>query len=76
MDAVMVMGALIAVAIASGLWGHDSRETIRSKEEELAAYGVSWLDLENADAHACDASRPLTLATDSATGHRNGVHAP
>lgn len=42
---------MIAAAVLLALWvlairyGYDSRDGIRSKEQELAAYGVSWRDL-------------------------------
>jgi hypothetical protein len=36
---VVLVGALLVV---SGRWGYDSRESIRSKEQELAAWGFRW----------------------------------
>ena len=37
--------ALIALGMLSIRFGYDSRSGPRSKEEELAAYGMSWEDL-------------------------------
>ena len=42
MDAVLVCGFFIALALAAPRWGYDSRRYPRSREEELAAHGVSW----------------------------------
>jgi len=39
-----ILVPFIALAVLSLLWGNDSRETIRSEEEELASYGVTWPD--------------------------------
>jgi hypothetical protein len=36
---VVVVGALVVVAAR---WGYDSRESIRSKEQDLAAWGFRW----------------------------------
>ena len=42
---------MIATAVLLVLWilalryGYDSRDSMRSKEQQLAAYGVSWRDL-------------------------------
>lgn len=76
MDAIVLLGLLTSLAVAAVRWGHDSRDTIRSKEEGLATYGVSWLDLEEDATDVCDASHRLALAADYAAGHHNGVHTP
>lgn len=47
MEAIMALVLLIALGGASLRWRYDSRESIHSKEQELAAYGVSWRDLRN-----------------------------
>ena len=74
MEAIVLLGLLTSLAVASMRWGHDSRDTIHSKEEELACYGVSWRDLADDGA---DLSRPLVLPPDLAARHVNGVvHAP
>lgn len=42
------MIALVAIALLAALWvlmvrhGHDSRDGLRSKEQDLASYGVTW----------------------------------
>lgn len=45
MEAIVLLGSLIGLAIASAQWGADSRPGLRSKEHELALYGVSWQEL-------------------------------
>jgi hypothetical protein len=42
---VIAVLALIALGMLSIRFGYDSRSGPRSKEEELAAYGMSWEDL-------------------------------
>ena len=41
----LVVLALVALGMLSMRFGHDSRGGPRSKEEQLAAYGMSWEDL-------------------------------
>lgn len=45
MEAIVLLGLVTSLAAASMRWGYDSRETIRSKEQELASYGVTWEEL-------------------------------
>ena len=45
MEAIALLGLVIAVGLAAQRWGCDSRERPRSKEHELALCGVSWEDL-------------------------------
>ena len=73
MEAIVVFSLLTSLAVASVLWGHDSRETIRSKEQELASYGVSWNDLAIVESRS---SWPVILPPEYAAGHLNGVGAP
>ena len=47
MDAVIVAGLLATLVLASARWGYDSREGIRSKEQDLAARGYTWEDLDS-----------------------------
>jgi hypothetical protein len=42
MDALLVLGLLIAVALAAPRWGADSRPAICSKDRALAGWGVTW----------------------------------
>lgn len=44
MALIIILVPFIALAVLSLLWGYDSRETSRSKEEELASYGMTWPD--------------------------------
>jgi hypothetical protein len=56
MDALIVLGLLIALAVAAPRWGRDSRNAARSKEQELASYGLSWEEIHAAGAAARDRS--------------------
>jgi hypothetical protein len=42
MELVLALGALCALGLLAARWGVDSRETLHSKEQELAALGLSW----------------------------------
>ncbi len=42
MDLLIIVALVGALLVASGRWGYDSREGIRSKERELAAWGFTW----------------------------------
>jgi hypothetical protein len=42
MELIVLIGLLIALAVASALWGADSRVSLPSKEWEQAALGLSW----------------------------------
>jgi hypothetical protein len=45
---ILILVALVGVLfVVSGCWGYDSRDGIRSKEQDLAARGFRW---ENASA--------------------------
>lgn len=48
MENLIVFGFLIALAVASGWWGDDSRDRVHSQEEELTSNGVSWWNPSNA----------------------------
>jgi hypothetical protein len=48
MEAVALLGFVIAVGIAAQRWGYDSRDRPRSHEHELALCGVSWEELTDA----------------------------
>ena len=50
MEAIIVLGALFAVCALAARFGHDSREPLLSKEQEFAAYGMTWLDREEGQA--------------------------
>lgn len=73
MEAIVVFSLLTSLVVASVLWGHDSRKTIRSKEQELASYGVSWNDLAIIESRP---SWPVIVPAEYAVGHLNGVGAP
>ena len=73
METIVVFSLLTSLAVASVLWGHDSRETIRSKEQELASYGVSWNDLHIGEGRSW---WPVMPPAEYAAGHLTGVGAP
>lgn len=52
MDAIVVLGLLIALAVAAPRWGCDSRDAARSKEQDLASFGLSWIEIRAAGAAA------------------------
>jgi hypothetical protein len=47
MDAILILGLLVGLALAAPRWGRDSRSGLRSKEQELAINGFSWLGPPN-----------------------------
>lgn len=42
---LMIAAVLLVLWVLAIRYGYDSRDGIRSKEQELAAHGVSWRDL-------------------------------
>jgi hypothetical protein len=42
LDVIVIVALLCVVAFLAVRFGHDSRETAHSKEEQLAALGVVW----------------------------------
>jgi hypothetical protein len=42
MDALLILGLLIALALAAPRWGVDTRRRLESEEDALAARGVVW----------------------------------
>ena len=42
MEALVVVGLLVALAVAAPRWGVDSRSTLASRELEQATFGLSW----------------------------------
>ena len=36
---------LLALWVLAARYGYDSRDGMRSKEEDLASYGITWRDL-------------------------------
>ncbi len=45
MDAIVVIGLLLALVAASSLWACDSREGFSSEEQSLARRGVTWSEV-------------------------------
>jgi hypothetical protein len=45
MEAIGFVVALAILGLLAARFGRDSRQGLRSKEHELAAYGVTWADL-------------------------------
>jgi hypothetical protein len=56
---LIVLGG--ALLVLSGRWGYDSRENIRSKEQELAAWGFRW------EGPSADAARELRARREANT---------
>lgn len=44
-EAIVVLSLLLALDLVAARWGRDSRAGPRTKEQDLAGYGVSWRDL-------------------------------
>jgi hypothetical protein len=42
MDALLILGLLIALALAAPRWGADTRLRLESEEHALASRGVVW----------------------------------
>ncbi len=42
MEALVVFGALVALALAAPRWGRDSRDLFRSPEHRFARLGYCW----------------------------------
>lgn len=43
MSAFIIVGLVLTCSILVARYGYDSRDTLRSHEQQLAAYGVTWL---------------------------------
>jgi hypothetical protein len=42
MDALLILGLLLLLALLAARFGHDSRDTLASSEEALARQGFAW----------------------------------
>ena len=42
MDALLILGLFLGLALLAARFGHDSREHLASSEEALAHQGVAW----------------------------------
>jgi hypothetical protein len=42
MSALIIVGLVLACIILAARYGYDSRDTLRSHEQQLAAHGVTW----------------------------------
>jgi hypothetical protein len=42
MEALVPLALLCTLAILATRWGYDSRDSVRSKEQELASLGLTW----------------------------------
>jgi len=45
LDGIVVLTLLVMLALAAPRWGRTSSCELRSKEHDLASYGISWRDL-------------------------------
>jgi hypothetical protein len=48
MEVLIAFVAFILLDLAAMSWGYDSRQSLRSEEERLAALGVTWSDRSQA----------------------------
>ncbi len=67
MEAILILALFVGLAVLSIRYGHDSRDGIGSKEQELASYGVTWSELAR--------QRELAAEIDAAWQERR-AHAP
>ncbi len=42
MEALVILAVLCVLALLAACWGVDSRESLQSREQELAAFGFTW----------------------------------
>lgn len=54
MEAILILVLFVSLAVLSMCYGHDSRDGIGSKEQELASYGVTWSELARQRALAAE----------------------
>ena len=45
MEAIAIVFAFIALGVLSIRFGHDSRDGLRGREEDLASFGMTWGDV-------------------------------
>jgi hypothetical protein len=60
MEVLVVIFSLVGLVALAARFGYDSRETYRSKEEELAVWGMRWE--RDAQQHLQRPRRPSTRA--------------
>jgi hypothetical protein len=44
MEAILILGLLVGLAVAAARWGQDSRPRYPGKESEQALWGLTWDD--------------------------------
>jgi hypothetical protein len=44
MAGIVIVALVVFVLVVATRYGYDSRESVRSKEQELASHGMSWAD--------------------------------
>ena len=72
MEAIGFVVAIVALGALAMRFGRDSREGFRSKEHELAAYGVTWCDLT----HEPSSPSAVPVVGDEPTGERRDGKEP
>lgn len=68
MIALAFLMGLILLGALGHCFGVDSSERLRSEEEELAAFGVTWQDLYPRSTQAVDSDSSLTQPAQSRPG--------
>ena len=58
MEAIAIVFAFIALGVLSIRFGHDSRDGLRGREEELASSGMTWGEVAQRPA-MCETGRSL-----------------
>ncbi len=66
MEAIAFLAALAILATLASRFGVDSRDGYRGKEQELAAYGVTWADLAHEQELASELRHPRRRPVDIA----------
>jgi hypothetical protein len=51
MEVIVILTLCAALGVLSVRYGHDSRDGARSKEQDLASWGVTWRASPGANAH-------------------------
>ncbi len=66
MEFMLMLTLFVAFGLLAIRHGYDSRDGVRSKEEELASYGITWSELtsQNELAGEIEKARQLRLTTE------------
>jgi hypothetical protein len=70
MPLVLIAVAVIGLAVLAQLFGHDSRESVRSMEQELASYGMTWDPLSHGQQPTNERATPMASHHDQPAGQK------